>query len=115
MGARGRGKSFRAGKHFFAQILILRVLRICLQWLEAFEYSVGAIYKLVGPQVDTVLCGKCYFPLKTSTSYIVKAVITYKTKRRHYVTASDIATVLAVMYLVNYNVSFTVTTRFGSY
>ena len=29
--------------------------------------------------------------------------------------ALDIATVLAVMYLVNYNVSFTVTTRFGSY
>ena len=30
-------------------------------------------------------------------------------------TASDIATVLAIMYLVNYNVSFTVTTQFGSY
>ena len=66
----------RERKHFLAQILILRVLGICLQWLEAFEYSVGAICRLVGPQVVTVLWGKYYFPLKTSTSYIAKAVIT---------------------------------------
>ena len=30
------GERFSAGKHFLAQILILRVLGICLQWLEAF-------------------------------------------------------------------------------
>ena len=64
VGARGRGERFRAGKHFLAQILILRVLGVCLQWLEAFEYSVGAICRLVGPQVDTVLWGKMLLPTK---------------------------------------------------
>ena len=54
VGARAGGERFRAGKHFLAQIQILRVLGVGLQWLEAFEYSVGALCGLVGPQVDTV-------------------------------------------------------------
>ena len=57
-------KNCRAGRH------VLGVLRICLQWLEAFEYSVGAIAGWWDPSkdVDILYCQSGhYLENKTET------------------------------------------------